>query len=436
VVVPGFTDAHCHLIFVGLLAVRPNLEEARSRGDVVARIRAALEDAEADTVLAEGWDESTWPTGERALSGADLDRLSSDRPIVARRACTHLAVANRAALRFLEGVDGTDMSTGTLLETAAMTAGQHLPGLDRQRERAVAHAVAEARRNGVTGVHEFGKRVDLRPWASADLDIRLRFFAKFEEWTTDPEGLDAEVRSATGRPIAGIKFFADGSFGARTAAVDTPYAGMAARGTLLWEDAALESAIRRVHDHGLPTATHAIGDRAVARCLNLLERTGVVGDRLEHVELVRPGDADRMARLGVTASMQPNFIRRWGMAGGLYERVLGRERAARSNPYAELARAGVPLAFGSDAMPIGPLYGLMGAIEHPVAEQRLSVVDAVVAATRGGPASVDERAGSIEVGADADLAVLDVKSLNADAWRHASVTQTVVGGRLVYERGS
>jgi predicted amidohydrolase YtcJ len=134
--------------------------------------------------------------------------------------------------------------------------------------------------------------------------------------------------------------------------------------------------------------------------------------------------------------MQPNFIRRWGMAGGLYERVLGRERAARSNPYAELARAGVPLAFGSDAMPIGPLYGLMGAIEHPVAEQRLSVVDAVVAATRGGPASVDERAGSIEVGADADLAVLDVKSLNADAWRHASVTQTVVGGRLVYERGS
>ena len=69
-------------------------------GDDVVRerqMRLALEDTRYDSVLAEGWDESTWPVGDGPLTGADLDTLGTRRPVVARRACTHIAVANRAA---------------------------------------------------------------------------------------------------------------------------------------------------------------------------------------------------------------------------------------------------------------------------------------------------------------------------------------------------
>ena len=413
VLMPGFCDAHCHLIWVGLLAVRPDLSGSTGASQCLDRIRVALEDPDgAESILAEGWDETHWPATDRALDRAALDRISPDRPLVARRVCTHRAVGNTAALTLLADLPGADPATGELLEDAAMLVGFRLPGLSRQRDEAVRGAIREAHRHGVTTVHEFLTELsDLERYASlarsGELRLRLRCFAKPDQWrradprTRTPDGIDGDRLS-----LVGMKLFADGSFGARTAAVGEPYRD-GGIGALLHTDEGLAAAVRGARDAGHRVAVHAIGDRAVGQVARTLAREGGDGDRIEHVELASPEVIETMARAGITASMQPNFIHRWGRAGGLYDTALGRDRAVASNAFGAMSRAGVGMAFGSDAMPLGPLRGIEGATDHPAGEMRIGWREALEITVAGGPRSLGEPVPSLLDGAPADLVLVE-----------------------------
>ncbi|WP_050033336.1 amidohydrolase family protein [Halorubrum halophilum] len=103
--------------------------------------------------------------------------------------------------------------------------------------------------------------------------------------------------------------------------------------------------------------------------------------RVEHLELATDEAIDRMAELGIVASMQPNFLQ-WAGEGGIYETVLGDEARGANNRFRSVCDAGVSLAFGSDTMPIGPLHGIHHAVNAPHDAQRLSVDEAIAAYTR------------------------------------------------------
>jgi hypothetical protein len=127
---------------------------------------------------------------------------------------------------------------------------------------------------------------------------------------------------------------------------------------------------------------HAIGDRAIDQAVSVVETLrseGVVfpfAPRLEHAEMLDAELLERAVSAGFLFSMQPNFTARWQHPGQLYEAAFGPERGARLNPYAAVAATG-RLLFGSDTMPIGPLFGLTGALGHPSAAQRLTMEEAV-----------------------------------------------------------
>jgi hypothetical protein len=144
---------------------------------------------------------------------------------------------------------------------------------------------------------------------------------------------------------------------------------------------------------------------------------------------------ERFADLGVVASVQPNFLK-WAREGGLYETRLGVERTRESNPFASLLEAGVPLAFGSDTMPLGPLFGIEQAVTAPAPEQRIGVTEALRAYTHGAAyAGFDEdRMGTVERGKLADLVVLEESpwTVEPDGVGDIDVAMTVVGGRVVY----
>ena len=142
----------------------------------------------------------------------------------------------------------------------------------------------------------------------------------------------------------------------------------------------------------------------------------------------------RFAESGVVASVQPNFLK-WAGEGGLYDSRLG-DRRTETNRYAAFAEAGVPLAFGSDCMPLDPLLGVHHAVNAPEAEQRLGVTEALRAYTAGAAyAGFDEdRLGTIEAGKAADLTVLAESPWEADSIRDIDVSATVVAGDVVYER--
>ena len=138
---------------------------------------------------------------------------------------------------------------------------------------------------------------------------------------------------------------------------------------------------------------------------------------------------------GLVASCQPNFIGQWSGPGDVYENRLGPVRTARNNPYRRIARLGIPLCFGSDGMPYGPLYGIHWAVNGYFEDQRLSPEEAFRAYTAGGAyASFEEHEkGTLGAGKLADFVILDGDPFrNPTAIDRCRVRETWMGGRRVF----
>lgn len=156
-----------------------------------------------------------------------------------------------------------------------------------------------------------------------------------------------------------------------------------------------------------------------------------------YLELPSRAHVRTMRKLGLIASMQPNFIGEWGGTEGMYLDRLGKERTARNNPFREVLDEKVRLAFGSDCMPFSPMYGILSAVKAPHAAQRISVHEAFAAYSREAAyASFDERRkGTLEVGRLADFVVLSADPFVAGAdMSSVSVVKTVLGGEVVFDR--
>jgi predicted amidohydrolase YtcJ len=170
---------------------------------------------------------------------------------------------------------------------------------------------------------------------------------------------------------------------------------------------------------------HAIGDAATAAVLEGLRRAerqvggarlAACRHRIEHAEMVDAEQAAELARFGVVASVQPLFDAAWGGRNGMYARRLGADRGGSLNPFAALASAGVPLAFGSDApvTPVGPWAAVRAAVHHRTDGFGISPRAAFTAHTRGGwrAGGVDDGlTGTLVPGAPATYAVWDAAEL-------------------------
>jgi predicted amidohydrolase YtcJ len=451
VVLPGFVDAHTHLDALGRRLVHADLSGAPDRDAALARLDdRAAEVAPGEWVFGYGYDESGWPAGERRLlTRADLDGVAHEGPVAAVREDMHAVSVDSTALAALDlgGVSGVRREdgepTGVLVEAAA-DAVREATAPDRAAARTLLRAAADhAVARGVTAVHDIVRRPAVAR-AHRDLalagDLPLRVRIQYHRDRLDAVAATGLATNAGDRVQTGaIKAFADGSLGARTARLSTPYADAPdERGEWATDPDDLAALVARIDDLGLQAAVHAIGDEAVDAVLDAVAASASddgPGDaprhRIEHAELATDATIERMADLGVVASVQPNFLK-WAGEDGLYAARLGDRRP--TNRLRVLADAGVPLAFGSDCMPLDPLFGVHHAVTAPHPEQRLDVTEALRAYTRGAAyAGFDEdRLGTVERGTRADLVVLD-----RSPWERAiddiSVRATVVDGSVVYE---
>jgi predicted amidohydrolase YtcJ len=236
-----------------------------------------------------------------------------------------------------------------------------------------------------------------------------------------------------------MKVFADGSIGAGTAALSGPYLDRPGEGQLNYTDEELLQLVQEAHAHGWQVLAHAIGDRAIEQVLRAYGRVGVTAAdryRIEHFELAGDEQLERAARLGLIASMQPNFLK-WAKPGDLYEARLGKERTSRISPHRLALDSGLKLALGSDCMPLGPLFGIHQAVNAPHPAQRLTVEEAIQGYTLGGAyASFEEGLkGSLEPGKLADLVVLAGDPFEQpQSLEELQVEMTFIGGELVFSR--
>ncbi|MFB6112186.1 MAG: amidohydrolase [Halobacteriaceae archaeon] len=448
VVLPGFIDAHTHLTAVGRYAIHADLRRADSPGAAIEILSAHAAET-SGWVQGYGFDESTW-TEDRYLTREDLDAVSPDRPVLALREDGHTAAVNSVVLERFEDdlppegtrTEGGD-PTGVLVEDAVEVVREAVSP-DREETRALIEAAQKiAHSRGVTGIHDMVRQSHApavyRELALADT-LRLR--VRLNYWSDHLEAaVETGLRTNHGGPwvrTGAIKSFTDGSFGGRTAKVSEPYADASedsATGQWVVDPEALDSLVERATDAGFQVALHAIGDDAVEVALDVYEAYGTptARHRIEHAELADDEMIQRFADAGVVASMQPNFLK-WAREDGLYERRLGEARAARTDRLGAFAAADVPLALGSDCMPMDPLVGIHQAVTAPRPDQRLSVTAALRGYTHGAAvAGFDEdRMGTITEGHLADLVVLDSSPWeHEDAIEDIAVTATIVDGEIV-----
>ncbi|USZ67630.1 amidohydrolase [Halorussus salilacus] len=449
VVLPGFVDAHTHLQHLGRSLVHADLSAADSPGDCTDLLADAAE-GDREWILGFGYDESSWDDA-RYLTREDLDAVSEEHPVAAFREDMHIAAVNSAALdRYVDEMPDGDVKTdggeptGVIVEEAVDVIYDAIePDAEEMRELLDA-AQREAHRKGVTGVHDMVRQSRApEVYRQMELDGDLELRVRINYWSDHLDALtEVGLRTDHGSEfvrMGGVKTFTDGSFGGRTAKLSEPYADAEGEtGQWVVDPEELREFVAEADGAGFQVTAHAIGDEAVREVLAAYAGTddpGAARHRVEHAELADDEAVERFAESGVVASVQPNFLK-WAREGGLYDDRIGSERRERSNRFADLLEAGAPLAFGSDCMPLDPLFGVHQTVNAPEPRQRLSVTDALRAYTRGAAyaGSDEDRLGTVETGKKADFTVLERSPWDhSDDIENIDVAMTVVDGDVVYD---
>ena len=482
-VLPGFNDAHTHLLSGGLSLGRIDLSAAKTQLEIEEIVGSWAEaHPDREWITGRGWYYAPFTGG--LPTRQILDRVIADRPAFLVSYDGHTGWANSHALKLagitrrtadpVNGVIVKDPRTGEptgVLKEAAMALVSSLvpkPSHDEQ-VAAIRAAVIEAHRRGVTSVQNASgtpeelalydelrraQDLDLRVYAalSADPDITPERLAAFDE-------LKAKYADDPVFKAGSIKLVADGVVESNTAAMLEPYVNKpATSGEPRFDQATLDRLVKDLDARGWQVLIHAIGDRAIRMALDAFERTAAAGPapargrrhRIEHIETIDPADVPRFGSLGVIASMQPTHS--LPDLGGVWSQNLGPDRAGRAWLYGSIARANGRLAFGSDwpVVTLDPMLGLFVAVNRTTPEgepeggwlpaERLPLARAVDAYTRDAAwASFDEhRKGSLQRDMLADIVVLSQDIFAAPPSRLADteVAVTIFDGKVVYRRAS
>ncbi|MFW9903623.1 MAG: amidohydrolase [Candidatus Thorarchaeota archaeon] len=473
-VIPGFIDSHTHFILMGVRTISTlDLSKANSISDVVEQVRVRLSEMPAGSWLTgHGWDESGWPE-KRYPTKDDLDPVSRENPVILTPCYGHLMIVNSYTLELAKITQETpnppggridrdlmtNKATGVLREEAmdlietikpTTTIKESLAGLQKACDIALSW--------GCTSIHDLGSdAIDINTYQTA-LEkgiLKVRAYIMPDAQFTDVmlDGLEIlGIRTRFGNDflrIGSVKFYIDGSMGARTAVFSEPYADETSTyGIFAVSPDTLKERVIRAHKLGMQVAIHAIGDRAIEVALDAIEAAIEKEPRkdhrhrIEHCEILTKEQLARIKQLGVVPSMQPNFVGEWGQPGGMYEQRLGEKRLKFCNPYRRLLNEGVKIAFGSDCgycppWPFNPIYGIWAAINHPVQGNRISIENAIRCYTLNGAfASFDENIkGSIEPGKLADIVVLseDLITIPPEDVKDVKVDLTMVNGKVLWK---
>lgn len=466
---PGFNDAHIHIRgrarrhipLAGIASIEELQDRVASKADELGA---------GEWITGYGWSEDEVREQRRPLR-ADLDAAAPDNPVILTRAGGHSAVASSLALA-LAGVDeNTPQPDGGVIERGPDGA---LNGIIRERQGLVSRLVPDATpeelresfvaalrdllRLGITSiVHAGVPPSGFRDWES----VYAEFGEELPRAAVQIRWAGAEAMQAFGRlsgegddrlRVGPLKVFVDGGFTGPAAYTREPYRGEESyRGSLVRPEDELRAIVREAHGMGWQFAFHAIGDAAIELAVDAFAEALAEEPRPDHRHAlnhftVPPSDEtmDRMADLGILIIQQPNFTY---TLEGRYREYLDGYRVERNNPVRSAMDRGVFVALSSDILPIGPLVGLYAATtrkgmsgEVYGAEEAISMDEALVGYTRNGAFVTREEGikGTLAPGMLADVVVLsgDPRTVDPEALMGLEVEMTIVGGRILYEKGS
>ena len=449
-VIPGFIDAHCHLLAyaASLTSVDCSPSAVSSIEDILREIgRAAGATTRGGWIRAVGYSEFDLRE-KRHPTRWDLDRGAPFHPVRLNHRSGHAVVLNSAALERMsitntteEPAGGTisrDLGSGEpdglLLEMEEWLDERTLPMDEARLMDAVSQASREFLARGVTSVADATASNSVERW---ELLRRLATSGMFApNLTVMPGGgRIAEFEQA------GLNF---GNGGSSCKLGHAKIMLTRSGGRLYPQPAELISIIESAHARGFPVAIHAVESDAVCAAAGALAVSRAPGlrDRIEHASECPPDTLNALLRAKPVIVTQPGFIRD---GGDRYVSELG-SRARWLYRYKSLMERGVALAASSDA-PVSvpdPLKSIQTAVTRQTsscivlaAAERLTATQALEMHTKNAAYAVcdDKEAGTIAVGKRADIAILsaDPTTVAHENISDIRTNMTIVGGRVVWE---
>ncbi len=477
---PGFNDSHMHFIGHGLLYDKIHLRGVASVDEMVNLGRKFIEERnrkDGEWVVGYGFDQNlfidkTFPLKE------DIDKISDKHPVLVDRVCGHIGTVNTLALKILGITKNTVIQggiidkdeygnpTGILREAALDWAKSHIPRPNvEQIKDIIMQTAEEALSLGLTSLQtndseaaDFDTVFEAYQSLRNEDKLKIRIFEEIH--TSRPEELKLflgkGMKTGFGDDffqIGNIKLFADGSLGARTAAMREAYSDDPnTRGIFVYTQEELDELVDIAHKAGMQVACHAIGDGAIEQCINAIEKamkknSKDLRHRIIHCQIVDAHLLKRMVCIGIGADIQPPFVASDYMI--VADRV-GVERGNKSYPWKTMLDLGIHLGGGSDC-PVetyDPLWGIYCAVTRQdekgqpaggwLPDERLSVEEAVKLYTIGSAylSFEENKKGTIKEGKLADMVVLseDVFEVKPENIKDIQVLLTMVGGKIQYTK--
>ncbi|TXE10525.1 amidohydrolase [Gelidibacter salicanalis] len=458
-IVPGFIDAHCHFLGMGLNQQSVDLVGTKSFEEIIERISTFQNEKNLDFILGRGWDQNHWEVKEFP-NKALLDELYPDTPIALTRIDGHAILVNQAALDLGNvtvdsKVDGGEVViengqlTGVLVDNAENLVMNHWPKSSQQE---MINALLDAQKicfdYGLTTVDDAGlsrQAIELIDSLQQTGDLSIRVYAMV---SGSKENVDYYLKKGPSKTdklnVSSFKFYADGALGSRGAMLRKPYIDKPNHfGLMVTDLETFNNAAQRIANSDFQMNTHAIGDSANHAVLNTYNK--VLKDkadrrwRVEHAQIISPADFELYKT--IMPSIQPTHA-----TSDMYwaEDRLGSERVKGAYAYKQLLDAYGKVALGTDfpVEQVSPFLTFYAAVARQDLEKfpkdgyqmenALTREETLRGMTIWGAYSnfEEKEKGSIEKGKFADFIILDkdIMTVEVHDIPNIKVQKTFVGG--------
>jgi predicted amidohydrolase YtcJ len=464
---PGFIDAHAHFYEYGLGLQQVPLKSLKSWAEVVDTVKAYADRNTDGWIIGNGWDQNLW-AGKKFPDKALLDEFFPVRPVILHRVDGHAVIANQAALNIAgikpgQKVTGGEIETingkltGVLIDNAVGIVTRKIPD---PTEQLTQNALLSAQTNcfavGLTTVDDCGLPYTMVS-TIAELQhkgaLKMRLYVMLADKQENYEYLFKRgVFKTPGLDVRSFKVYADGALGSRGACLLKPYNDQKNwNGFLLSSQKHFEDVAKMIAEKGFQMCTHAIGDSA-NRVILKIYAAALKGKndrrwRIEHSQVVSPGDVALFGQNNIIPSVQPTHATSDMYWAG---QRLGAERLKSAYAYKNLLQQNGWMPLGTDfpVENISPFYTFYAAVVrkdlkgYPAngfqIENALSRTEALKGMTIwAAKANFEEKEkGSIEAGKYADFIITDQDLMKADASAlpNIKVLKTYINGEKVYEK--
>lgn len=485
--IPGLNDSHLHFMQTGEVMNQAQIDGVTSIDEMIRICREFAEQhpEQVKTGLhAIGWNQDLFTDSDRLPDRHDLDKISTEFPIVLERVCGHIVSTNTKLIEML-GIDGNSPQfpdgdfligddgypNGIFTANACNIAKALIPDFTMEERRkilidtmkdAVAHGLTSVQSNDVgttfmDGPAAFKMFHDVYDSGEALLRYRHQVcfndFEEFRAYLTEGEFVKGSYGEDSWLTLGPLKLFKDGSLGARTALMKNGYVGDRDNHGLEWiKPEEMHKYCQLAKEYGMQVVTHCIGDAAVESTMDCYEAAFVDGENklrhaLVHCQITDRALLERIVEKDILVFAQPIFL---DYDMNIVEDLCGKELASTSYAFGTLMRNGAHVSYGTDC-PVesyNPFENIYMAVTRKDRAGRpdggfypaecVDVESAIDAYTIESAYAefMEDRKGRIREGYYADMVLLDKDIFTVDPMeiREILPVMTMVGGKVVYEK--